>query len=104
MVRTKTGAERYIATQKRDPEFREAYDDAARRIRQVDELVRALDNAREQRGMTKAELARRAGMAPEVVRRLFTAEGPNPTAATLVALADVLDVELIARPVRRKAG
>jgi transcriptional regulator with XRE-family HTH domain len=54
--------------------------------------------------MTKAELARRAGMAPEVVRRLFTAEGPNPTAATLVALADVLDVELIARPVRRKAG
>ena len=66
--------------------------------------MRALDNAREQQGMTKAELARRAGMAPEVVRRLFTAEGPNPTAATLVAIADVPDVELIARPAQRKAG
>jgi ribosome-binding protein aMBF1 (putative translation factor) len=104
MAKARTGAERYIASQKRDPEFREAYDDAGRRIRQVDELVRALDDARERRGMTKAELARRAGMTPEVVRRLFTAEGANPTAATLVALADVLDVELVARPARRKAG
>jgi ribosome-binding protein aMBF1 (putative translation factor) len=104
MVRTKTRAERYIATQKRDPEFREAYNEAAHRVRQVDELVRALDDAREQHGMTKAELARRAGMAPEVVRRLFTAEGPNPTAATLTALADVLGVELIARPAQKKAG
>lgn len=43
------------------------------------------DEARVQQGMTKAELARRAGMAPEAVRRLFTAEGPNPTAATLIA-------------------
>ena|SRR5713101_1535490 len=103
MATARTGAERYIAAQKRDPEFREAYTDGARRIRQVDELVRALDDARERRGMTKAELARRAGMAPEVVRRLFTAEGANPTAATLVALGDVLDVELIARPVRRRA-
>jgi ribosome-binding protein aMBF1 (putative translation factor) len=104
MARSRTGAERYIERQKRDPEYREAYEDAARRIRQVDELVRALDNARERQGMTKAELARRAGMAPEVVRRLFTAEAANPTAATLVALADVLDVELVARPARRKAG
>lgn len=104
MAKARTGAERYIDSQQRDPEFREAYDDAERRIRQVDELVRALDDARERRGMTKAELARRAGMTPEVVRRLFTAEGANPTAATLVALADVLDVELIARTARRKAG
>jgi hypothetical protein len=43
-------------------------------------------------------------MSPEVVRRLFTADGVNPTAATLIALADVLDVEVIARPARRKAG
>ena len=101
---TRTGAERYIAAEKRDPAFRKAHADAARRIRQVDELVRTLDDARERRGMTKAELARQAGMAPEVVRRLFTADGVNPTAATLIALADVLDVEVVARPARRKAG
>jgi len=104
MVKPRTGAERYLEQQKRDPEFRQAYEDAASRIRQVDELVRALDEARERQGMTKAELARRAGMAPEAVRRLFTAEGANPTAATLIALADALEVEVVARPTRRKAG
>jgi ribosome-binding protein aMBF1 (putative translation factor) len=104
MARAKTGAERYIAEQKRDPEFRRAHDEAARRIRQVDELVRTLDDAREEHGLSKAELARRAGMAPEAVRRLFTADGVNPTAGTLIALADVLDVEVIARPVRRRVG
>ncbi len=52
--------------------------------------------------MTKAELARQAGIAPEVVRRLFTAKGANPTAATLIALADALDFEVIARPARRR--
>ena len=52
----------------------------------------------------KAELARRAGMPPEAVRRLFSVEGPNPTAATLVALADALDLELVARPAERAAS
>jgi DNA-binding phage protein len=99
MGNPRTGAERYITEQKRDPEFLAAHAGAARRIRQVDALVRALDDARAQQGMTKAELARRAGMAPEAVRRLFTAEAANPTAATLIAIADVLDVEVIARPV-----
>jgi ribosome-binding protein aMBF1 (putative translation factor) len=104
MAKPRTGAERYIATQKRDPAFREAHGEAARRIRQIDELIGALDDARERRGLTKAELARRAGMSPVVVRRVFTAEGATPTAATLVALADALDVELVARPTRRNAG
>jgi DNA-binding phage protein len=98
MGSARTNAERYIERQKRDPEFRRAHADAAHRIRQVDELVRALDDARERQGITKAELARRAGMAPEAVRRLFTAAGANPTIATLIALADALDVEVVARP------
>jgi len=103
MANPRTGAERYIARQKQEPEFRAAHAEAERRIRQVDGLVRALDDARVQQGMTKAELARRAGMAPEAVRRLFTAEGANPTAATLVALADVLDIEVVARPITKAA-
>jgi len=40
-------------------------------------------------------------MAPEAVRRLFTAEGANPTAATLIALADALDIEVVARPITK---
>ena len=98
MARPLTGAERYIADRKEDPELRAAYEAAARRTRQVDELVRAIDARRVQMGWTKAELARRTGMPPEAVRRLFSVEAPNPTAATLVAVADALDLEIVARP------
>jgi DNA-binding phage protein len=104
VVRPRTGAERYIAKQMEDPEFRAAHEAAARRIRHIDELVRVIDARRVEVGWTKAELARRAGMPQEAVRRLFSMEGPNPTAATLVALADALDLELVARPVERAAS
>jgi len=97
MVQSRTRAERYIAKQKQKPRFRRAHTDATRRIRQVDALVRTLDDARERQGMTKAELARRAGMAPEAVRRIFSAGGVNPTATTLVALADALGLEVVTR-------
>ncbi|MDQ6949423.1 MAG: helix-turn-helix transcriptional regulator [Actinomycetota bacterium] len=55
--------------------------------------------------MSKAELARRAGLPPEAVRRLFTMCSPNPTATTLVALARALELNLVAeartKPARR---
>ncbi len=98
-----TGAERYIADQLRDPEFRKAYDEARRRIDQVDNIVRALDGRREELGLTKAELARRANLAPEAVRRLFSVDAPNPTATTLAALAEALDLDLVPTP-RTKAS
>ncbi len=98
MARPHTGAERYFAEQKKDPEFQAAYEEAARRIAAVDELVRSIEKRRVARGLSKAELARRAGMLPEAVRRLFSTSSPNPTAATLVALADALDLELVTRP------
>lgn len=98
-----TGAERYIADQLRDPEFRKAYEEARRRIDQVDNIVRALDGRREELGLTKAELARRANLAPEAVRRLFSVDAPNPTATTLAALAEALDLDLVPTP-RTKAS
>lgn len=98
----KTGAEKYLAGRMKDPAYRAAYDAAKRRIAQVDALVQALDDRREQLGITKAELARRADLAPEAVRRLFSVDAPNPTATTLIALADALDMELVPR--RRRAS
>ncbi len=98
MTKARTGAERYLAGLKKDPEFAGAYDEAVRRIRAVDNLVRALEAARVEQGLTKAELARRAGMQPEAVRRLFSVDRPNPTAVTLAALANVLNLELVAQP------
>lgn len=100
MPSARTGAERYFADRLRDPEYREAYEEARDRIDQVDSVIRALDERREELQLTKAELARRAGVKPEAIRRLLSAERPNPTLSTLVALAGALDLEI--RPVARR--
>lgn len=78
---TRSGAERYLAQRAESKEFAGHYDDARRRIDQIDDLVHALDERRNTLGLSKAELARRAGIAPEVIRRLFIAASPNPTIA-----------------------
>lgn len=99
----RTGAERYFEKQRTDPEYERAYQEAAATVRAIDALVRSIDDCREAHGLSKAELARRAGLPPEAVRRLFTMRSPNPTAATLVALARVLDLDLVAEPRAKRA-
>ncbi len=94
----RTGAERYLRDRQRDPEYAAAYCDARQRIAEVDQIMQAIDRRRVTREMSKAELARRIGVRPEAVRRLFAAKGANPTLATVVALAHELDLELIAVP------
>lgn len=96
-----TGAARYLARRLEDPEYRQAYNDARTQIDQIDSVIRAFDARREELHLTKAELARRAGVKPEAIRRLLSAEKPNPTLSTLVALAGALDLEI--RPVAREA-
>lgn len=98
MAKRPTGAERYFAEQKRDPEYRALYEEARRRIDHVDNLVRSLDARREALGLSKAELARRADLAPELVRRLFSVDAPNPTVTTLASLALALDLNLVVAP------
>jgi DNA-binding phage protein len=102
MADPRTGAERYLARRLEDPDYREAYEQASERIAQIDAVIRALDERRTELNLTKAELARRAGVKPEAIRRLFSAEKPNPTLATLVALAGALDLELKPRPRRTR--
>jgi DNA-binding phage protein len=94
----KTGAERYFDTQRESPEYERAYQEASGIVRAIDELVRSIDLRRQERGLSKAELARQAGLPPEAVRRLFTMQSPNPTAATLVALVRALGLQLVAEP------
>jgi len=57
-----------------------------------DDVVRSLDARREELGMTKAELARRADMPSAVIRRLFSQQHKNPTLTSLVAIADALEL------------
>jgi ribosome-binding protein aMBF1 (putative translation factor) len=68
----------------------------------TDQLVRAMDAARVELGMSKAELARRIGAKPEIVRRLFTARTANPTLNTVAQIADVLGLRLDLVPASAK--
>jgi DNA-binding phage protein len=90
-----TGAERYFETRASgSPEYRVALEAARSRIAAVDSVVRALDERRRVLGLSKAELARQAGMRPEVVRRLLGAGGANPTLATVISLARVMSLDV----------
>jgi DNA-binding phage protein len=102
MVEPRTGAEHYLARQLDDPDYRRAYEDAKEQIDEIDTVIRALDDRRAELQLTKAELARRAGVKPESIRRLFSAENPNPTLATLLALTGALDLELRPAPRRNR--
>ena len=102
--RPKTSFDRYAERRRRDPEFDAAYVEARDEIRAVDAFIQALDEARVDADLSKTELARRIGAKPEVVRRLFTAEGANPTLRTIVGLASArgLRLELVPEERRRK--
>jgi DNA-binding phage protein len=94
MVR-RTGAERYFdARAAQSPEYREALDTARVRIAAVDAVVRALDERRRDLGLSKAELARQAGMRPEVVRRILGAGPANPTLSTVISLASAMSMDV----------
>lgn len=93
-VRPRTAAEEHFARRRSEPEYTTAYEAAARRVAIFDDIVRSLDVRRKELGLSKAELARRADMAPAAVRRLFSHQHKNPTLTSLVALTDALDLYL----------
>ena len=65
------------------------------------ELLKRLDDIRESENVSKAELARRVGVKPSVISRLFNGEGKNVQLDTLTDVADALDVYLDVR-IRRQ--
>ena len=101
----KTGFDRFLDEKLRDPSFREQFEVARIEIAATDALVRALERAREGRGISKAELARRMSVKPEIVRRLLTDAGGNPTVGTVLKVATALDchLELVPNRGRRAA-
>jgi ribosome-binding protein aMBF1 (putative translation factor) len=107
--RRRTAFDKYLDTQLKDAGFAREYAAARGEIDSVDAFVRLLDARREALGFSKAELAVRVGMKPEVVRRLFTASEPNPTLDTVVRLASALGCSLdlapqVGRRVRKLAA
>jgi ribosome-binding protein aMBF1 (putative translation factor) len=100
--------ERRRARRTEDPEYRAAYEQAAREIAQTDAVIQSLDALRIELGVSKAELARRANRNASSVRRLFTASQIRPELPLIAALADALGAELRVVPrspqARRAAG
>ncbi len=89
-----TNSTGYFARRHQDPDYAAEVHRERVRIDAIDKVVRALDRAREAQGLSKAELARRTGHRAEVLRRLFTAEQPNPTLDTIAEIAAALDLDL----------
>ena len=98
-----TAFDRDFARDMKDPKFRAAYEAARARIDAIDTIINELDDARERQGLSKAELARRAGTNDAVIRRLFSAGERNPTMRTVVEIAEALGLELqVTRPPRSR--
>jgi DNA-binding XRE family transcriptional regulator len=90
--------DRYLAKRLADdPEFRAEYERQRRSIAAIDEIVNRLDSLRVEHDYTKAELARAIDKNPASVRRLLTARG-NPELATVVAMADALNADVLVVP------
>ena len=86
-----------------DPEYRTAYERAAREVAQTDAVIRQLDSLRVDMGISKAELARRVNRNASSVRRLFTASQVRPELPLIAALADALGAELRVVPLTAEA-
>ncbi|MHB1486246.1 MAG: nucleotidyltransferase domain-containing protein [Acidimicrobiales bacterium] len=97
-MKPRTGAERYIAERLQEPDFAAAYEDARRRIDDVDRIVRTIEDRRIALGLSKAELARRVGVRPEAIRRLLSGHHANPTLSTVMSLASALKLDIVAIP------
>ena len=87
-----------LARDLEDPEFLREYVVESVRISAIDQIVNALNDAREAAGLSKAALARAIGAEPAVMRRLFSAGHVNPTLGTLAEVAAALGMRITVEP------
>ena len=102
MPETTTG--RWAEMQERivkTPELREQYERTKRTIVSTRQVLMEIDDERRRAGLSKAELARRIGMTPSVIRRLFSSKSSNPTLGTVINMAGALGMEIELKPARQ---
>jgi transcriptional regulator with XRE-family HTH domain len=78
--------EQRLRARLKNPEFASGYREMTAEI----DLIRALDEAREQLHISKEELATRTGKRRESVSRLLNTEEANPTLDTITGLVSAL--------------
>jgi ribosome-binding protein aMBF1 (putative translation factor) len=81
-----------------DAAARERYERKVKSIVAVRRMLQLIDSERERTGLSKSDLARRIGVSPATVRRLFTSPTSNPTLRTIVDLFTALDLDIEVRP------
>src|SRR5665811_1166712 len=100
----RTSFDQYLDEQLADEEFRREYELARAQIAAVDEIVRRIDTARIDLGMSKADLARAMRVKPSAVRRLLTEQSSNPTIATLAKAAYAVGLEITIAPTTHESN
>lgn len=88
-----------LARDLEDPEFLREFIVESMRIATIDDVVNALDDAREAAGLSKAELARALQVEPATIRRLFASDKTNPTLGTLAEVAAALGMRVTVEPI-----
>lgn len=88
-----------LQTNLEDTSFEDEFNRELAKIQMVDQIINQLDSIREAQGMSKAQLARKLSAEPANLRRLFSAESPNPTAGTVAEIALVLGYQLTLLPI-----
>jgi len=84
-----------------NPEYRHHFILESRRIAAIDAIVNALDEIREQQGMSKAELARAIERDPAAVRRLLTTGQANPSLGMVAEMAAALGYDVVLKPMSK---
>lgn len=90
-----------LANDLEDPEFLREYVVESMRIATIDDVVNAIDDAREAAGLSKAELARAIQKEPATIRRLLCSDNSNPTLGTLAEVAAALGLRITVEPISK---
>jgi DNA-binding phage protein len=100
--------EDFLGEELADPQRKAAFERKLAKVKSMAEVLHVIESVREEKRLSKAEVARRMDRKPESVSRLLRGEGANPTLETLVELADAIGLELDIRikpqPARPKAS
>jgi ribosome-binding protein aMBF1 (putative translation factor) len=83
-----------LARDLEDPEFARIYALKLAKINAIADLLDAIEGARKEQHLSKAEIGRRIDRKPSAVSRLLRGSEQNPTWDTLIDLAYAVDLEL----------
>jgi DNA-binding phage protein len=98
MATKKSAFDRFVSEEMQSPSFAAAYGRAGAEIAAIDDLIRGVEVARLELGMTKADLARKISTTPEAMRRLLTSGDANPTLRTVLDVLAAVGLRLSLTP------